>query len=431
MEHRAVLVAAALAWSGASSAQDAAGFAEVIVVGFGGVEGVPIQVAERVRPQFSKDFGEHVRLVGTIDAVLSQGRSVQSEFERTLRDSDLGPLLELAGCTWPRPENAALNLDGPEDYLRVDRLYVDLYAKWGDFRIGRQAVQWGSAQFFNPTDPFPQVFLTEPWANRRGVNVARGTIPLGGSSNRFQLMVGSDDLFRYLRAASRITVNALQTDFSLVGAYRGEVDEGLVGVDVRGTAGIGYWLEGAVRMRPLDPRSPGRGTEAWAELAVGADYSFPVLESLLITGQYYYNGREQDGAAPGLSDRLVGPTCETGTPLPEAGTADPFASFVRGTHYGLLGVNLAITPDVSVSLNGLHGFDDHTGILLPTVSVRPTGWLTTTLNVQLPYDATGGGGEFKPASEDLVLRVPDTEVSVDLSGLVPSFTAILWTRASF
>ena len=65
------------------------------------------------------------------------------------------------------------------------------------------------------------------------------------------------------------------------------------GGSVRGTAGVGFWLEaathiGATTSDPADPASD--SPENYSELAVGVDYSFPLLDGLVIVAQYYKNG---------------------------------------------------------------------------------------------------------------------------------------------
>jgi hypothetical protein len=135
-------------------AQDALGFAELRGSYFAGVSGERWQLVERVRPTLESELGERLKLVTTVEAGLAQGRSTLRELERTLRAEGLGPLLDACDCL-PSYANSRLGINGASDYLEVDRLYVDFYGQSFDLRVGRQALQWGSARFFNPTDPFP------------------------------------------------------------------------------------------------------------------------------------------------------------------------------------------------------------------------------------------------------------------------------------
>jgi len=419
---------ATLLLSAPAHAQEARGFVEVRAHASIGVDGEPIQVIERVRPEFSTEISDRVALSTTVEPGLTQGRNLQEELERTLSASDLGPILDALGCTWPEPDNPFLGVSGVDDYLRVERLYLDVYLPWADLRLGRQALQWGSAFLVNPTDPFPEVLLVEPWRPRAGVNSLRATVPIG-DAHQVQAVVGTDDAFRKVRLAGRATVNALETDFSVVGAYREESSDGLVGLDIRGTLGVGFWVEGAVHLRE-DP---------YEEIAVGVDYSFPVLDMLVVTGQYYRNGagsKEIDPAdlTSGISTAVEPPDCgDAGDLFETDAEPDPFAPFFSGRDYGLLSVMLAISPEVSATALWVQNLGDGSGLLVPMLSTFPTGWLEVSLVGQIPLSLWGDGGELHPATEDLVMSV-DTgadPIEVDMNGLVPDATLILSTQVNF
>jgi hypothetical protein len=160
-------------------AQSVDGFVEVRAQVSTGVDGFPALFVQRVRPELQAPLAERLMLVSTVELGLAQGRYMQDELQRTLEDSDLGPLLEVAGCTWPQEENQWLHVSSAADYLSVERLYLDAYLPRVDLRVGRQALNWGSAFLVNPTDPFPEVLLLEPWRPRRGVNAVRSTVPIG------------------------------------------------------------------------------------------------------------------------------------------------------------------------------------------------------------------------------------------------------------
>jgi hypothetical protein len=256
-------------------AQEGRGFGELRLSAFPGAEGDTWQLVERFRPTLSMDIDERVKLVATIEAALHQGRDVNKE----LQESQLGLLLTAAGCEFPQQNNSVLRIDSAADYLAVDRLYFDFYLDFADIRVGRQALNWGSAQFFNPTDPFPQVLLAEPWRPRQGVNAVRVNVPFGERHDATAVVAGND-AFTTLRAAAKLRFNWLETDWALVAAYRGDRDTGLVGIDIRGTLELGYWLEAAYLL----------GSNPHEELSVGIDYSFPILERAVLFAQYYRNG---------------------------------------------------------------------------------------------------------------------------------------------
>ena len=423
------LSSAAVSVAGAHAAEER--FVEVRTAVFAGASGTEYQLVERARLTFESQLADRLTLVGTIEAALHQGRDLTTELRRTLESSDLAPLLELADCTWPEHRNPGLGISSSSGYLFVDRLYADYYGTGFDVRAGRQAVHWGSAQFFNPTDPFPEVLLAEPWRPRQGVNAVTLNVPFGDLHD-LTLMGAVDDTLQYGRAAGRVRVNWLETDWALVGAYRGETEEGLVGIDIKGTLVLGFWIEAALKI----------GDRVYEELAVGLDYSFPVFESLVVMAQYYRNGSGSSGGRPspaGLTrtfGTVAGPDCADealGGLFADDEPRDPFAPVTSGTDYLMVSVQAAFLPEISGAVVALQNLHDGTGLLVPTVLTHPTGWLDVGLSAQVPVAVWGEGGEFKPRPQDLSLAVPtgDTIARVDFSGLVPAATVTLWMRGSF
>lgn len=400
--------------AGSARAQEGQGFAELRLSLFPGASGDKLQVVERLRPTFQTELRERVKLVATLEAGLAQGRRTEVELERALRRAGLGALVDEGRCCAPAHENGALRISRAGDYLDVDRLYLDVYAGLVDVRVGRQALQWGSAQFFNPTDPFPEVLLAEPWRPRRGVNAVRATLPFG-ERHDFSAVVAGNDALNELRAAGRVRFNVRETDVALIAAWRGR-ERGLVGVDLRGTLGVGWWVEAAFHP----------GEDAHSEVSVGVDYSFNVLERATAFAQYHRNGAGTPTPGAGALAAL---------PLEGAGTRDPFAPFVRGRDYLLLGGTLGVLPELSLAATALQNLNDGSGFVVPTASYNVLDWLDVSVSAQVPYALWGRGGELKPRPEDLRLR-PDLgpplgEVTVDVSGLVPAATLTAWTRASF
>lgn len=414
------------------SAQEGRGFGELRVSMFPGASGEALQVVERLRPTLSTDISERVKLVATIEAALRQGRDNNVELERILRASDFGPLLTAADCQFPEPENSFLRINGAQDYLAVDRLYFDAYTDFADIRIGRQALNWGSAQFFNPTDPFPQVLLAEPWRPRQGVNALRVNMPFGERHDA-TAVVAANDAFTTLRAAGRVRFNWLETDWAFVAAYRGGQNHGLIGIDIRGTLELGYWVEAAYLI----------GDNPHEEISAGLDYSFPILERAVLFAQYYRNGAgSANPASYARSTNLsafAGPTCMgmmTLLPLASgstlAGQREPFAPFTRGRDYLIAGASLTILVDLSSTLSLVQNLNDGTGLLVPNVTYSALSWLDLSLSAQIPF-AWNHGGEFKPSRRQLQLSLdtPAGTARADLSGIVPDATVTLWSRASF
>lgn len=412
---------------------EAAGYVELRFMAQPGVTGRWWTFHERLRPRFEASLHDRVRLVAEVDLHLRQGRSVQRAFEDLVETSDLAPLLELASCQWPREANERLQISDVADLLSVDRLYLDLYLPGIDIRIGRQPLFWGSAALLNPTDPFPELLVTEPWRPRRGTNAIRATVPLDADSD-LTAVLATSDLFEHVRAAGRWRFRAGPTDLAFVGAYRGDDHDGLVGFDLRGDFGIGWWVEAALHL----------GGPVREELAVGFDYSFPVLDGLIVMGQYYRNGRG-GGGGRGPVGSVTPPTCdvpETGaaaasplTSLFPAGEPSTFAPVLAGKNYLMFGVTEVFARELSLSLTLLQNLDDGSGLFVPTLTARPWGFFEIAASAQITYAATDGGGEFRPSDTTLVqhfdLGPLLGERTLDLRGLLPDATVNLWTRFSF
>jgi hypothetical protein len=411
-------------------AQDAraSGFAELRAAFTAGTEGTVWQLVERARPTLQVPAGEHVLFSATAELQFQQGRNLQTELERTITDSSLGEAFS-GLCTWPEEDNTALNISRVSDYLFLDRLYMDVYTKHVDFRIGRQALQWGSGLLVNPTDPLPQVLFAEPWLPRAGINSIRAIVPIG-ERHEVQAVLATDDLLRNVRAAARGTLNVGGFDLSLVGAYRQDANDGIVGLDVRGTAGVGLWFEGALHVG-----EGGYGTGLYEELVVGLDYSVPVLRGLYFAGQYIRSGRQADALAVGrIADQVDLPDCD-GLDITEALGVEtdptPFQPALSGNHYAMLVTRFEFLQELSLNAIWLQNMGDGTGIVVPTITTRPTGFLDIALSAQVPVRVWGDGGEFSPAAADLRFEAPLGLGSVDLGGLVPEATFVVWTRASF
>jgi hypothetical protein len=256
------------------------------------------------------------------------------------------------------------------------------------------------------------------------VNAARGHLPLGERAD-VSAVVASDDAITELRAAARARVRLAGTDFALVGAYRGEGRNTLVGLDVRGTFGIGFWVEAAYLL----------GTNPHEEVAAGIDYSFPILERAVLFAQYYRNGAGQTGARPLPPARLgFAPDCRGTLPFGLLARRDPFVPFTRGRDYAIIGTQLGVLPELAATAVALQNLNDGTAVVVPTVIYGVRDWLDLAVSVQAPFHLWGRGGELDPRPEDLLVAVDVPGVgalTADLSGLVPATTLTLWTRASF
>jgi len=400
---------------------ESSGFLETRVHGYLGVDSAPVTVVERFRPEMTHALSDRLVVSTTVELTLSQGRSTDQELEDALTDSGL---LDLQGCAFTEDTNPALGISTLSDYASVERLSVDAYLPFADLRLGRQAINWGSAFLVNPTDPFPEVLLTDPWADRSGVNAFRATVPLG-EAHQVQAVMGTDDAFQDPRIAARATFNVWNTDFSVVGATEPEAESSLAGLDLRGTLGVGWWVEGVIHVDP-------NADAPYEEVAAGIDYSFPVLDALVFQVQYYRNGHgsptfdpaalaaTMDGAVDGLvCDGVATPTF----------SPDPFTPVFFGRDYVMGSAALSVNPEIGASALFIQNLGDGSAMAVPVITATPRGWLEIALAAQIPLSTWGDGGELHPSDEALVY---DTGLgSLDFSGLFPKATFIAWSRLSF
>jgi len=395
---------------------DLRGYAE-IRGSFTDADGTPWTLVERLRPTLKIAPSERFSLEATLDAHLEQGRYAPAEAEALMRDQ-LGDdlfeaFLDAYGCAL----NTERSIDTVGDVVGVDRLFLDFNQPWADIRVGRQAVNWGSALVFNPTDVFAEVIVAEPWRERAGVDAARVTVPLG---ERAQIMgvAGVDGLDQGEISGGRGGLKGtLRTDrlaASLVGYTDG--DRWFGGVDLKGDLGVGWWLEG--------------GYDGDLRASAGLDYSFPVLKVLYVAAQLSYDGA---GSAPedydwtslsGMSASDVA-TCESapeGSPLGSSEGASASGGFgTMGRLYGIGVLNQAINEDLSLGLTTLWNLEDGTGLVFPSGSWAISGRIALNAGVQV---LLGQDGEFRPPDEAL------QSGPLDLSPLLPRWTASAWARYS-
>ena len=389
-----------------ASAQEVEGFVEVRAQSYVGIDSdLPVFLVERTRPTFSSRLNSKMVLNATIEAGLGQGWTPQDAMVDLLESENISPQV-LSMLNQQDYTNSTLGISAAHDYLSVDRLFVEFQLESMDIKLGRQALNWGSGFIVNPSDPFPEVLLTQPWKPRSGLNALRVDIPIG-MLHGAQLVVGSDDAFVHPRIAGRVTANFLETDWSLVGAWREEIGESIIGVDIKGTLGVGFWLEGVYHIVEDD---------SYPELVAGIDYSFPVLDSLILTAQYYRNESGESATTPSVFE-----------------SRESFAPFFTGKHYLMGSASVGYNPELSSMVLWIHNIEDGSAFVVPSFTAYVNDRIELSLSGQVPI-ATSAGGEFKPSADDLELELPTADGSVttlNLEGLVPESTIILWSRFNY
>ena len=404
-----------------------AGYAEVRASYQVDIEGTPWQTVERVRPSFHIQAAPRVSATAIVEGTLYQGRDTSKALFDFLSDSSLGPSLD-EYCT----ATESYQFDDIHDYLTVERLFVDFEGERVDVRVGRQAVNWGSALVFHPTDVVNEVIASEPWRERTGVNAVRANISLGEHSIT-ALATMDDDLSAFEKAddfpeyedlpvgiAAKGTLRALQTDFSAVANYRPDGDY-FLGGDVRGTIEVGWWVEGGWH-----------GLAEAPEVVVGLDYSLPIGERFFVAAEYRYDGTGE--ADPDDYDYTLRTSSSIelpwDCPFPTFGVTEgeeaPEPRVTLGQHYIDGNVTTVFLDDYGAIMTAIVNVQDGTGMLIPDVSANFGERWQVHAGAQL---LVGNEGEFNPPEELFKLDVGDE--SVDLTGFIPSATLNTWVRYSF
>ena len=400
---------------GILSAAEPTGYAEVRASYTLGVDGTPWQVVERVRPSATADLSTNWSLQMTVEAIGAQGR-YEPDVAFDLVEEQIGSILESANCPFEKPESRVSSV---EDILSVERLFLDYFGESVDVRVGRQALNWGSAQMLNPTDLFAEVLVAEPWRERQGVNAARVNWAWK-NGGQFTGVAALDDDFDEGRLGARATWNLLETDVSPVASFTTEM-EGFVGLDLRGQKGVGWWIEGGTHL----------SDEAiLPEVSVGLDYSFMLRDGLLLGLQYTYDGT-------GIADPFDYTLAARGSmlvPVPGCDSAEEAFSlpedveprFTIGQHYGLAWTRLAWDDQWTLQASALVNLQDRSAFLLPSLEWTPGDRWSLNAGAQVLM----GEGEFSPGPyvSEPTFGEGASAYQIDFDGVIPEWSVFSYAR---
>jgi hypothetical protein len=348
---------------------------------------------ERLRPTFTQEIENLPRTSLTVTPQLyfQQGRCYEYEIDET------GYSLQKVRC----------KIEELDDYLTVERFYLDCYLERFDLRLGRQAVNWGSAQIWNPTDLFREFFLTDYWAERKGINAAKAFVPLPGNSWLAAVAATGDTSISDNRYGLKLGTTWIDADIAGVFMDDTVEDRLVAGLDLKGQLKIGYWLEGAWFF-PTDSDQ-----DDHLEFVVGVDYSFPLKDGLIISAQYYYDGSGERHREDYDWQNYI-------------------TRFNLAQDYTSLMATLAWNDEVSLSLLAIANLDDSTGIITPYLNLLLPFNLQLSLGANLSVGPEGG--EFRPGddpaklTDNFLLRIVLAEY---LLPEVPENIYYLWLRWNF
>jgi len=297
--------------------------------------------------------------------------------------------------------------------LSVSELFFDY--TWEDalfFRFGKHTIAWGAGYFFSPADVLnlTAVDPEDPTADREGPVSLRTGYPFGltGSATLY-VIVNQGIEPRDVAIASLVEFVAGPGELGLGAYYQRALAPRLMSLY---TASVGdtdlfgeaVLLVGSDRVfvRPSSDQSaanadPDDGydlvvetyteeSKAFLQATLGGRYLYQFEEggTLLLAGQYFFNGEGYGGDVAGLlpaAARLALNPTENGRIIlnpaaqpegyepPPALGFDDLANF--GRHYGVATMSLSGLPwdRLSFSLFGLVNLSDLSGIVSPNISV--------------------------------------------------------------
>jgi hypothetical protein len=167
----------------------------------------------------------------------------------------------------------------------LDLLAFKVRTSFADVTVGRQVLSWGSGRLWNPTDllsPFGPTDIDREV--RRGIDAVRVSIPLAETAQVEALwlpQLEAGDHGGALRAQFNVG------GFDIAPSVAKYVRDAVFGLDITGDLGpLGVHGEIAAAVG-LDRGAQG-GRDRFVRAVVGADAR--PLESLVLTGEYYFNG---------------------------------------------------------------------------------------------------------------------------------------------
>lgn len=245
----------------------------------------------------------------------------------------------------------------------INRAFVHLPLGPVDIRIGRQAISWGTAWFWKPTDRFSPFSPTDIDPDvKRGIDAIRAEIFLGERTSLD--LVGSferhEDTGRewWAHGGLRFRTGVGRYDLAVSAARFQMSNQGnwMGGLETTGPLGpLGFRAEAAFNFM--------EESRDWDIQAVaGLDYRFSF--GLMVAGEAFVNGYGTDdpdeylGYYMDMSDPLGGTMPEKGERLARGET------FNIGRYYLGLALDQEVTPLVHLTLSGVGNLLDPSGFLM-------------------------------------------------------------------
>lgn len=253
-----------------------------------------------------------------------------------------------------------------EDDLELDRLYFDIELGQWDLRLGRQAINFGQAQIWNPVDLVDSNTALDFDIVKQGIDAVRASYSISSTANVLGLVAFPDGGSLSLLRGEVLLGN---TEVGLLAAVDRRDDDVILGCDLKGDLGVGWWVEGAYHDRQDD---------TFHQLVLGFDYSFPVFRQLYIAAQYY---RDSSGG-----------TNVDNYPFAEAASGRRFLA----RQYGSLIASLSLDELTSINSSVIYNLEDQSYVATAGLARYFFDNLEVTLRASLFRGS--GPGEFNPVA---------------------------------
>ncbi len=325
----------------------------------GGADEVQSLVSQRLRPQLDvwSPWGLSLEIAydlvpitgggGGQAAALAVGANVPMrwvDFDRVLYAPDSGG--------WMLQHN-------------LDRLALTYGGVWGEVRLGRQAIGFGSSRLFPAADlfaPFGPASIDTEF--KRGADALRVTVPIGEfhEVEAYVVADGTDaSEWTYMGRWRGSFTGVL--DVSVLGGV--SYGRPTLGLDLAGDLlGATWYAEGSARADTDDL------SDTSVRATAGLSYQFPFDLSATVEG--HYNGR---GGAPPYTDQLLEPSLER-----RVGEV-----FLLGRWYAGAALSYPLMPLLSASLAYQQNLTDASGLVTAALGYDFSEEVSVGLGALLTY----------------------------------------------
>ncbi len=249
--------------------------------------------------------------------------------------------------------------------VELDRAFFDLELGRLDLRAGRQAINFGQAQIWNPVDLVDSNSPLDFDVVKQGVDALRASWAASATASVQGLVAFPDG---GTLALVRGEVLAGSADLGFLAAADARTDELVLGFDVKGDWGVGYWVESA--FHDLEEG------EDYLQVVAGFDYSFAVQDQLYLAVQVY---RDESGGT-GVADYDYA----------SLGTTRRFL----GRSYGSLIAGLTFNELTTLNGSMIHNFEDSS--FVTTVGLVRYFFDNLEMTVRASLFRGSGPGEYNP-----------------------------------